>query len=634
MMKIQKPKKSPSPIVSSDEDAPVDDRIIGRAFRWSLAVFVVVAVAVGGVLLVLRRGGPPTETRVTKLSAPQAAARAPAEAPRVRFTEVTAEAGIGFVHENGAVGEKLLPETLGGGAAFFDFDNDADEDLLFVNGRAWPWTKDSASRAATAVLYRNDGKGRFADVTGGSGLEESFYGMGVAVGDIDSDGWVDVFFTAVGTNHLYRNLGGGKFVNITPGAGVGGVGGQWSTACALFDLENDGDLDLFVGNYVQWSREIDFEVGYKIDGATRAYAQPMNFQGSFPYLYRNEGNGKFSDVSEAAGVRVENPATGRPMAKTLGVAPVDLNRDGWMDLVVANDTVQNFVFTNRHDGTFEEVGAVSGIAFDSYGNARGAMGIDSGQFRNDTSLGIAIGNFANEMTALYVSQDRGTLFADEAIPEGIGPSSRLLLKFGLLLFDYDLDGWLDLLTANGHLDEEIVKLQRSQTYRQPAQLFWNTGAAAAGFLTVGAERAGSDLFKPILGRGSACADIDGDGDMDVLLMQCGGGPLLLRNDQDLGHAWVQLKLVGRASNRDAIGAWVTVRAGGVTQSRQVMPTRSYLSQSTLVLTFGLGRATAIESAEVTWPGGRTESLPALRLRSLNRIEEQRSPEGTHGVRSR
>ncbi len=281
------------------------------------------------------------------------------------------------------------------------------------------------------------------------------------------------------------------------------------------------------------------------------------------------------------------------MAKSLGIAPVDLNNDGWIDFVVANDQVQNFVLSNRHNGTFAEVGAQSGVAFDPYGLARGAMGIDSARFRNDNALGIAIGNFANEPNALYVAQNDSLLFADEAITEGIGPASRQLLKFGLFFFDYDLDGRLDVLTANGHIEEEISKIQKTQTYRQPAQLFWNRSSAKGpSFVPVPPEKAGEDLFKPIVGRGSAYADIDGDGDLDVVLTQIAGPPLLLRNDQRLGHHWLKLKLVGAKSNRDAIGAWVKVRVAGRTLAQQVMPAKGYLSQSELPLTFGLGNADA------------------------------------------
>jgi len=594
-------KQTPPP-EDTEEVAHLDDAVIGRAFRGSAIAFVIIALIVVGGIFVLKRKPAPAPAQQTKLTAPAASQAAPAAIPTARFTDITTAAGITFVHHNGAYGDKLLPETMGGGCAFFDFDNDGDPDLLFGNSTTWPWK--TANWKPTMTLYRNDGKGHFEDVTIGSGLDVSFYGMGAAIGDYDNDGWQDVFITGVGGNHLFHNQGQGKFKEMTTAAGVAGATNDWSTCASWIDYDNDGKLDLFVGHYVRWSREIDFEVGYKLVGIGRAYGQPMNFEGTFPSLYHNEGNGRFTDVSSAAGIQIKNPATGVPVAKSLGVAPVDLDGDGWIDLVIANDTVQNFVFHNQRNGTFKEIGAASGIAFDSYGNTRGAMGIDSARYRNDQTLGVAIGNFANEMTALYVSQKDPLVFTDEAITEGIGPASRQWLKFGLFFFDYDLDSRLDLLSVNGHLEEEISKIQKSQRYAQPAQLFWNAGNTRSGcFAPVAADTCGPDLFKPIVGRGCAFADIDGDGDSDVLLTQVGGAPLLLRNDQTLGHHWLRLKLTGTKSNRDAIGARVNVKLGGQTLSRDVMPTRGYLSQSELPVTFGLGTAASPDEVEIIWPGG-------------------------------
>jgi hypothetical protein len=607
-----------------DELVHTDDSVIGRAVKRSALVVVLVLVAAGGAFWTMQRKPPAPAPKVTPLSAPAAANRATPEMPTVKFTDVTVTSGITFRHFNGAYGDKLLPETMGSGVAFVDFDNDGAQDLLFVNGSFWPWHTDMSGKLPTMALYRNNSKGVFTDVTAGSGLDVSLYGMGAACGDFDNDGLVDVFITAVGGNRLFRNLGGGKFADVTKDAGVGGTSNGWSTCAAWFDCDNDGRLDLFVGNYVEWSKEIDLKVGFKIDGTKRAYGQPMSFAGAFSQLYHNDGGGKFSDVSAASGVQVKNPNTGVPAGKALGVAPVDLNGDGWMDFIVANDTVQNFVFTNAGNGTFKEIGALSGAAFDINGQTRGAMGIDTARYRNDGALGVAIGNFANEMTALYVSQKDPCLFIDEAIAEGIGPASRLLLKFGIFFFDYDLDGRLDLLSCNGHLDEDIVKLQQSQHYAQPAQLFWNCGAnSGASFMVSSPAASGPDLFKPIVGRGSAFADIDGDGDLDVVLAQIAGPPLLIRNDQQLHRHWLRLKLVGTKSNRDAIGAWVMVRAGGQTQSRQVMPTRSYLSQSELPLTFGLGNADKVDEVEITWPDGRKRRLDTLTVNQFHRIEEPR-----------
>jgi hypothetical protein len=434
--------------------------------------------------------------------------------------------------------------------------------------------------------------------------------MGVATGDYDNDGLSDVFITTVGGNHLFRNQGHGQFREVTQAAGVSGLPDGWSTSAAWVDYDNDGRLDLFVCNYVRWSVEKDLAASYELPKIGRAYGPPRNFHGTFPYLYHNEGNGHFSDVSAKVGLQIKDPATGLPMAKSLAVAPVDVDNDGWIDLVVANDTVPNFLFHNQHDGTFKEIGAISGVAYDAYGLTRGAMGIDSARFRNDDTLGIAIGNYANEMNAFYVAQRDSLLFADEAIKEGVGPASQKLLKFGLFFFDYDLDGRLDVLTANGHLEPEINRMESSQHYRQSAQLFWNRGdSKGLGFLPVPPEKCGSDLLKPLVGRGSAYADIDGDGDLDIVLTQISGPPLLLRNDQRLGHHWLRLKLIGTKSNRDAIGTWIKVRTNGHTLSRQVMPTRSYLSQSELPVTIGLGKSSQVDSIEILWPSGKMQNVP-------------------------
>lgn len=547
-------------------------------------------------------------------TSPSRGAGNPGEIPNAHFTDITSEAGINFVHENGAYGDKLLPETMAGGVAFLDYDNDGNQDLLFINSTYWPGHVPSGKKPPTMALYHNDGHGKFTDVTAGSGLDVSLYGMGVAVGDFDNDGLPDVFITAVGGNHLFRNEGHGKFRDVTSEAGVGGAPEFWSSSAAWVDYDNDGKLDLFVCNYIRWSAALDLAAPYELPNIGRAYGPPRNFQGAFPYLYHNEGNGRFKEVSAAAGLQIKHANTGLPMAKSLAVSPVDVDNDGWIDFVVANDTVQNFLFHNEHNGTFKEIGARSGIAYDAYGLVRGAMGIDSARFRNDDSLGIAIGNFANEMNALYVAQRDSLVFADEAIKENFGPASQRLLKFGLFFFDYDLDGRLDVLTANGHLEPEIHKVQASEQYRQPAQLFWNRGDPRGfAFSPVTADKCGNDLFKPIVGRGSAFADIDGDGDLDVVLAQVGGPPILLRNDQKLGHHWIRLKLVGTKSNRDAIGAWIKVRVGGHTLSRQVMPTRSYLSQSELPVTIGLGTNTKVDSVEIVWPSGGTQKIapPAI-----------------------
>ncbi|MCA9168751.1 MAG: CRTAC1 family protein [Planctomycetales bacterium] len=341
------------------------------------------------------------------------------------------------------------------------------------------------------------------------------------------------------------------------------------------------------------------------------------------YLYRNEGDGKFSDVSESAGIQVRNPATNVPMGKSLAVTFADFDTDGWPDIVVANDTVQNFLFHNQHDGTFKEIGANAGVAFDAAGNARGAMGSDVARFRNSDAIGIAIGNFANEMSALYVAYQHKLQFVDEAVATGLGPNSRSELTFGLFFFDYDLDGRLDLFAANGHLEEDINRVQPSQHYEQSPQLFWNCGPQQkTEFAPVLASQCGEDFVRATVGRGAAYADIDNDGDLDVLLIACGKPARLLRNDQTLDHHWIRFKLVGSNDNRDAIGAWVGVTVAGETQYRQVMPTRSYQSQVELPVTFGLGTVDAVEKVEITWPDGSTQLISDWKLDQMNTVTQQ------------
>jgi len=586
------------------------DLIIEKALKRSLRVFAVLAFLAGVLAWILNRPSPVAPTRTTPLSPPESRDSQTNDIPSVTFSDVTRSSGVSFHHQNGAYGEKLLPETMGGGVAFFDFDTDGDQDLILVNSGLWPWHSYSQPTPESLCLYQNDGTGTFKDITSSSGLKTSLYGMGIAVGDYDNDGRPDLFVSGVGGGQLFHNEGNGRFSNTTSLAGVAGNPTDWSSSAAWFDYDNDGKLDLFVCNYVQWSRNIDFEVDYKLVGIGRAYGPPMNFAGSYPHLYHNEGQGRFSETTAHAGLQIKNRATGLPMAKSLGVAPIDMNSDGWMDLIIANDTVQNFVFTNAHDGTFREIGATSGVAFDNYGGARGAMGIDSARFQEDQSLGILIGNFANEMAAFYVSQKDPMIFSDEAISQGVGPSSRQSLTFGVFFFDYDLDGWLDLLTANGHIEEEINKIQKSQSYKQPASLYWNSRGARSnqGFTKVPISMSGPDIAQPIVGRGSAFADIDNDGDLDLVLTQINGPPLLLKNNQSLGHHWIRIKLVGSRSNRDAIGAWIRLRTNNRVLWRHVTPTRGYLSQSELPVTIGLGKNNSIDELQIFWPSGLKQKI--------------------------
>ncbi len=622
------------------------EAVIARAARRSLAVVAAAGLAVGAVWLWYSLGRAPVRVEAMTVVVPPPAEAPPATVPRVLFTEVSGLWGIDFHHTNGAQGTKLLPETMGGGVAVFDYDNDGRQDLLLVNSCPWPWDLPAGQAASlpTPRLYHNEGQGRFRDATAGSGLDVPTCGMGVAVGDYDNDGWVDVFITAVALsaaaaaegpgksppavppylsrNRLFRNLGGGKFRDVTDESGIGAAEPAWSTSCGFLDYDGDGRLDLFVCNYVRWSRSIDLGQGFALTGIGRAYGPPLYFEGTYPYLFRNEGQGRFREVSNEAGLRVTNPATGRPLAKSLGTTFLDLDADGWIDILVANDTVQNFLFYNQRDGTFCEIGAQAGMGFDQAGNARGAMGIDAAWFRNDAAVGVAISNFANEMLALYVTQGDPLIFADEAIPAGLGPVTRLDLAFGIFFFDYDLDGRLDLLSANGHLEEEIGKVQTGMQYRQPIRLFWNAGdQSPVEFLPAAEDRSGPDLARPIVGRGAAYGDLDGDGDLDIVVTQLAGPVRVLRNDLQRKAHFLRLKLVGAHSNRDAIGAWVEAQVAGRILRRQVMPTRSYLSQVELPVTIGLGRETRVDALRIRWPDGTWQQVEDYVLDGLSVIHQ-------------
>ena len=594
------------------------EAIIRRWFLRSLATLLVIGVIGAAIGWYLNRDTlPPVIIEEAVVAGPVIEDDSLSEAPpAVVFRDITAAAGIDFVHTNGAYGDKLMPESIGSGAAFFDYDNDNDQDLLLVNSTWFPGHEQDAR--PTLALYRNNGSGQFTDVTREAGLAIECFGMGVAVGDFDNDGWVDLYITALGENYLLKN-GQGQFTDITTSSGTAGQASDWSTAATFLDYDNDGDLDLFVGNYVQWTREIDLEIDFRVTGLGRAIGAPNHFFGTTNRLYRNDGHGGFSDVSQSAGIMITDTDTQAPKGKALAVAPVDYDRDGRMDLFVANDTTRNFLYHNLGDGQFEEIGALEGFAFDRNGKATGAMGIDAAYFRNDDDLGIGIGNFATEMSSLYVTAGGQPPFVDEAILEGFGPASRLALTFGLFFFDYDLDGRLDLFQANGHLETEINVVQSSQTYAQPAQLFWNCGSNCRGrFVSVDDP---GDLATPMVGRGAAYADIDNDGDLDMVVTQNGRRAVLFRNEQSLGHHWLRVRLAGKGSNRDAIGALVELSVNGVTQRRVVTPTRSYLSQSELPLTFGLGASETLDELRITWPNGEQQTAPVPRVDVMMTIHQ-------------
>ncbi|NQV32092.1 MAG: CRTAC1 family protein [Phycisphaeraceae bacterium] len=509
------------------------------------------------------------------------------------FADITKSAGISFKHHSGAFGKKYMPETMGAGCAFFDFNNDGLQDLLLVNGRDWPERK--TTQTYTPALYQNQGNGTFLDITNSAGLGVEMYGMGCAVADYDNDGFNDIYLLNLGKNILFRNNGDGTCVNVTQTAGVGLD--TWSTSCSWFDFDNDGWLDLFVGNYVNWSLKTD--LWCTLDGTHKSYCTPESYQGVSPRLYRNLGNGTFEDVTTRAGIL-------KPNAKTLGTVIFDLNEDGWLDIAVANDTEPDYLYQNMGNGTFMEVGIMSGIAFSETGMARAGMGMDVGDYENKGPFNLIVGNFTNEMIALFHNEGHG-LFTDVAAQAQIGLKSLPFLTFGLFFFDFDLDGREDVFAVNGHVEDQIATVQGSITYAQPPLLFINQGNGA--FQEIGATL-GDAFQRPRVGRGAAYGDIDNDGDLDVLITANNGPPALLRND-GTGHNWMRFQLRGTKSNRSAIGARVKVYVNKSVQHKLVKAGNSYCSQSELVLTFGLGNSKKADRVEVMWPRGTQETFKDL-----------------------
>jgi len=528
-----------------------------------------------------------------------ALALAPAVSARAdigfRFTDVTSAAGIQFRHNSGAFGQKYLPETLGPGCAFLDYDNDGWQDILLIDGMDWPG---HPKQRSTMRLYRNNRKGGFTDVTRAAGLDVEMYGMGVAVGDFNNDGFPDIYVTCVGQSHLFQNTGKGRFVDITERSGLGSRLG-FSSSALWFDYDRDGLLDLFVCNYVKWSPAQD--VYCSMDGKHKSYCTPEAYRGATCWLFRNRGNGTFEDVTASSGIFDSS-------SKSLGVAMLDYDQDGWIDLMVANDTQPNKLYRNQRDGTFQDIAVKAGVAFSEDGKARAGMGVDVADYDNSGIAGLAITNFDNEMIGLYRGS-RGGLYVDQAARSDVGRLSRRSLGFGCFFFDADLDGLLDLLVVNGHIDPGIRETRPETGYAQPPHLFLNKGSA--GFEDV-AGMLGGGFADPKVGRGAAFGDFDRDGDLDVLISTNQGPVHLYRNDQSNGHRAIRFRLVGTKSNRDGIGATVRVTSGGETGSRMVKSGSSYLSQSEMPVTFGLGKRDSVERAVLHWPSGATEEFKNLR----------------------
>ncbi len=508
------------------------------------------------------------------------------------LSDVTAAAGIRFSHNNGAFGGKLLPETMGSGCAFLDYDRDGWQDILLVNGMDWPGHR---RQRTTMRLYRNNRNGTFTDVTHAAGLDVEMYGMGVAVGDYNNDGFPDVFISCVGQSHLFRNTGRGTFVDVTLKAGLAKHAG-FSTSAVWFDYDRDGLLDLFVCNYVRWSAQND--IFCSVDGKKKAYCTPEAYRGATGWLFHNRGDGTFEDVTAKSGIF---DAT----SKSLGVAVFDYDQDGWPDLLVANDTQPNKLYHNMRNGTFKEIAVEAGVAFSNDGKARAGMGIDVGDWENNGRPGIAITNFDNEMIGLYRNTGKGE-FADIAPRTGVGRESKDRLGFGLTFLDINLDGYLDLAAVNGHIDETARII--GHTYDQPPNLFLNDGKG--GFRDVAAQ-AGKEFAERKVGRGLAFGDFDRDGDLDLLVTTNHGPAYLYRNDVTSGNRAIRFRLIGTKSNRDAIGALVRTWAGDLVQMREVRGGSSYLSQSELPVTFGLGKRDRIDRVVIQWPSGRTEEYKNL-----------------------
>jgi enediyne biosynthesis protein E4 len=550
-------------------------------------------------------------------AAPEAAPQTPARpSGPITFTDVTTQAGIHFRHNNGGFGQKYLPETMGSGVCVIDYDNDGWPDLLFVNSADWP---DHHTRQTTPALYHNNRNGTFTDVTKQAGLEVEMYGMGCAVGDYDNDGFDDIYITAIGGSHLFHNNGNGTFTDVTKRAGVADSG--FPASAVWFDYDHDGRLDLYVAHYVEWSESADQFCS--LDGTHKSYCTPERYKGESARLYRNLGNGRFEDVTKKAGLY-------DPSSKSLGIALVDLDNDGWLSLFVSNDTQPNKLWNNNRNGTFTDQGFAAGVAYNDAGKARAGMGADAADYDGSGRQSLLIGNFTNEGLALYQNQG-GELFTDQAVAAGLSEPSERVLTFGLFFFDYDLDGLPDLFAANGHVADDVSVLQPSLHYAEPPLLFRNRGNGK--FENV-SDKMGPALRQPMVARGTAYLDYDNDGDLDIAINVNNGPARLLRNDNGNRNDMLRVKLVGTKSSRDAIGARVTViTASGAKLMEMVKTGSSYLSQSELPLTFGLGKPSPGKavSVEIAWPSGRRDSLQHVAADQFITVEEGKGIVSAHPI---
>lgn len=523
---------------------------------------------------------------------------------QIHFQDITAKAGIHFTHNNGAFGKKWLPETMGPGCAFIDYDNDGYPDILLVNGTDFSGHPHAGT--TTPKLYHNNHDGTFTDVTRRAGLAIPLFGFGVAIGDYDNDGFDDVFISALGQSHLFHNNGNGTFTEMTKSAGMWGPN-EFSTSAVWVDYDRDSKLDLVVANYVQWSEQGDLYC--TVDGAHKSYCTPESYKGTSVRLWRSLGNGKFEDATKKAGL-------GDPTSKSLGIAILDYNDDGWPDIVIANDTQPNKLYVNKKNGTFEERGVAAGIGFSEDGVARAGMGTDAADYDRSGHASLMISNFANQMVSLYHNEGNG-LFVDEAPQSEVGRSTLVTLGFGCFFFDYDNDGWPDIFVADGHIEDQIERVQKRVSYAEPPHLFRNLGA---GKFTEVTAQMGKSFAAAKVARSAAYGDIDNDGFPDILLTTNSGPAYLFHNEGGRNHS-LRMKLIGTKSNRDGIGAVVRVISGGDKQWKMLRSGSSYLSQSELTLTFGLAAQTKADAVEIQWPSGQVDKLSNVNAGQTVTVEE-------------
>ena len=521
---------------------------------------------------------------------------------QLRFTDITAELGVEFRHTNGEHGEKYFIEPIGSGVALFDFDNDGDLDLYCVNGSTLP--KVDTPMPPTNVLYRND-RGVFTDVTNEASVGDTGYGLGCCVGDYNNDGFTDLYVTNYGTNVLYRNNGDGTFTDVADIAGV--AGDQFSSGCAFVDVDADGYLDLYIVNYVQFDPNTNPEC---VRLGVRTYCTPEALPGAADILYRNNGDGTFTDVSEKAGV-------GTTSGKGLGVVCGDIDNDGDVDIFVANDTTPNFLYRNDTDTAIKmtEDALFAGVALSEEGRAYSGMGANLGDFDNDGYLDIVITNFQDQTNSLYHNAQSG-FFNEMSFAKGIGERSLPYLAWGVDFIDFNNDGWLDLFVANGHLDDNIAEMDPIGTYPQPNQLFFNNRGINFS------EIPDATIAQRKVSRGTAFGDIDNDGDVDVVISNLKDSPTVLRNDGGNASRWLSVKLIGTHCNRDAIGARVTVVSGDLTQIREVKSGSGYISQNDLRLHFGLADATRADTLTVRWGCGKRQTLQDVETNQVFVISEK------------